>query len=123
MGRTLGPVWAVPFIGILLSIAILPQLAHRFWDRHMGKLSAFWAAATLVPLGFAAGWSATLDSALHVLLIEYLPFLILLFALYTIAGGIVVAGNLHGSPGLNTGLLALGTALASVIGTTGPRWC
>ena len=56
---------------------------------------------------------------MHVLLAEYLPFIILLFALFTISGGIVVEGNLHGSPGLNTRLLALGAVLASVMGTTG----
>src|SRR4029450_906371 len=50
---------------------------------------------------------------------EYLPFVILLFALYTIAGGISLRGTLVGTPTLNTGLIALGTALASIMGTTG----
>jgi Na+/H+ antiporter NhaD/arsenite permease-like protein len=118
-GRTLGFVWAIPFVGILLSIAILPQLAHRFWDRHMGALSAFWALLVLVPLALTSGFAPTLDVVLHVLLTEYLPFILLLFALYTIAGGLVVVGNLHGSPALNTGLLAFGTVMASLVGTTG----
>lgn len=118
-GRAFGLAWALPFAGILLSIAILPQVAHRFWDRRMGALAAAWALATLVPLGLSQGWGPTLDAALHVLVGEYLPFVLLLFALYTIAGGLVVAGNLHGSPAVNTAILALGTALASVIGTTG----
>ena len=118
-GRSLGPAWAIPFAGILLSIAILPQLAHRFWDRRMGALSAFWALLVLVPLAITRGFAPTLDVVLHVLLGEYLPFILLLFALYTIAGGLVVVGNLHGSPALNTGLLAFGTVLASLIGTTG----
>ncbi|NNM74499.1 sodium:proton antiporter [Enterovirga aerilata] len=118
-GRTLGLVWAVPFAGILLSIAILPQLAHRFWDRHMGALSAFWALLVLAPLALTRGFMPTLDVVAHVLLTEYLPFILLLFALYTIAGGLVVVGNLHGSPRLNTGLLAFGTVLASFVGTTG----
>ncbi|MDB5512624.1 MAG: citrate transporter family protein [Enterovirga sp.] len=118
-GASLGLLWALPFVGILLSIALLPQLAHRFWDRHMGALSAAWALAVLVPLALTQGFGATLDATLHVLLTEYLPFILLLFALYTIAGGIVVTGNLHGSPALNTGLLAFGTLLASFVGTTG----
>ena len=118
-GRTLGLVWAVPFVGILLSIAILPQLAHRFWDRHMGALSAFWALLVLVPLALTHGFAPTLEVVLHVMLTEYLPFILLLFALFTIAGGLVVVGNLHGSPALNTGLLAFGTVLASLVGTTG----
>ncbi|MGA0594360.1 sodium:proton antiporter [Enterovirga sp. CN4-39] len=118
-GKALGLVWAIPFVGILLSIAILPQLAHRFWDRHMGALSAFWALLVLVPLGLTQGFAPTLDVVMHVLLTEYMPFILLLFALFTIAGGLVVVGNLHGSPALNTGLLAFGTVLASCIGTTG----
>jgi Na+/H+ antiporter NhaD/arsenite permease-like protein len=118
-GRTLGVIWAVPFVGILLSIAILPQLAHHFWDRHMGALSAFWALLVLVPLALTRGLAPTLEVVLHVMLTEYLPFILLLFALFTIAGGLVVVGNLHGSPALNTGLLAFGTVLASLVGTTG----
>src|SRR5690606_2407838 len=49
----------------------------------------------------------------------YVPFIILLFALFTISGGILVTGNLRGSPGTNTAILAIGTVLASFIGTTG----
>src|SRR5690606_21991668 len=56
-----------------------------------------------------------LEVALH----EYLPFTILLLSLFTIAGGVRIVGNLHGSPSLNTGLLAAGTVLASWMGTTG----
>jgi Na+/H+ antiporter NhaD/arsenite permease-like protein len=118
-GRTLGFAWALPFVGILLSIAILPQIAHRFWDRHMGALAAFWALLVLVPMALTRGVAPTADVVLHVLLGEYMPFILLLFALYTIAGGLVVVGNLHGSPALNTGLLAFGTVLASLVGTTG----
>jgi Na+/H+ antiporter NhaD/arsenite permease-like protein len=50
---------------------------------------------------------------------EYVPFILILFALYTVSGGILVRGNLHGSPALNTGILALGTVIASLMGTTG----
>jgi Na+/H+ antiporter NhaD/arsenite permease-like protein len=56
---------------------------------------------------------------MHTLILEYIPFIILLLALFTVAGGVLVQGNLHGSPGLNTGLLAIGTAIASITGTTG----
>jgi Na+/H+ antiporter NhaD/arsenite permease-like protein len=55
----------------------------------------------------------------HALLAEYIPFVILLTALFTVAGGIYIRGNLHGSPGLNTAILAIGAVLASVMGTTG----
>jgi Na+/H+ antiporter NhaD/arsenite permease-like protein len=118
-GATLGLGWALPFVGILLSIAILPQLATHFWDRHIGKLVGAWSLAVLLPLGYLHGWSGTLDALVHTLLGEYMPFILLLAALYTIAGGIVVAGRLRGGPAVNTAILAAGTLLASVVGTTG----
>jgi Na+/H+ antiporter NhaD/arsenite permease-like protein len=65
------------------------------------------------------GASVAAHDLVHTALLEYVPFIVLLFALFTISGGLLVIGNLHGSPGTNTALLATGTALASVIGTTG----
>lgn len=118
-GSRLGSLWAVPFIGILLSIALLPLLAPKFWHAHYGKVAAFWALGVLAPLALSEGAGTAGHVLLEVLLHEYLPFTILLLALYTIAGGVRLVGNLHGSPSLNTGLLAAGTLLASWMGTTG----
>jgi Na+/H+ antiporter NhaD/arsenite permease-like protein len=118
-GSTLGPVWAVPFIGILLSIALFPLLAPHFWEHHQGKIAAFWGALLIVPLAVFVGLPAATSAVLHVALLEYLPFILLLLALFTIAGGIRIQGNLHGSPVTNAVLLLIGTGLASVIGTTG----
>jgi Na+/H+ antiporter NhaD/arsenite permease-like protein len=118
-GAQLGLVWALPFFGLLLSIAILPQLAPHFWDHHIGKLVGIWSLGVVGPLWLLFGVSTTADALLHVLVAEYLPFILLLASLYTIAGGIVVVGRLRGTPALNTGLLAFGTLLASLIGTTG----
>jgi Na+/H+ antiporter NhaD/arsenite permease-like protein len=72
-----------------------------------------------LPYAAAEGAATAAHDLIHTALLEYLPFIILLFALYTISGGLLVIGNLHGSPGTNTALLAAGTLLASVIGTTG----
>ncbi|WP_420102429.1 sodium:proton antiporter [Bosea sp. (in: a-proteobacteria)] len=118
-GASLGPLWAVPFAGMLLSIALGPILFHRLWEHHYGKFAAFWALLVLVPLFLFRGAEASLGVLLHTALLEYLPFIILLFALFTIAGGILISGNLHGSPAVNTAILAIGTAMASVVGTTG----
>ncbi|MFO1314414.1 MAG: sodium:proton antiporter [Burkholderiales bacterium] len=118
-GGALSPLWVVPFAGILLSIAVAPVTAPSFWHHHFGKASAFWALAFLVPFAVHFGVDVAAREVAHTLLTEYLPFIVLLFALFTVSGGIHVRGNLHGSPALNTGLLALGTALASVMGTTG----
>lgn len=111
--------WGIPFAGILLSIALLPLFVPTFWHHHFGKISAAWALAFFVPFTLFFGLPQAGISLIHALLAEYLPFIILLTALYTVAGGIHVRGNLHGSPGLNVSLLAIGTALASVMGTTG----
>ena len=118
-GAALGAAWALPFFGLLLSIAVLPQLAPHFWDHHIGKLVGAWSLGVIVPLWIIYGPGTTSDALLHVLLAEYLPFILLLASLYTIAGGIVVVGGLRGTPALNTCLLAFGTVLASLIGTTG----
>ncbi|WP_243020215.1 sodium:proton antiporter [Simplicispira sedimenti] len=111
--------WGIPFAGILLSIAVMPLVAPIFWHHHFGKVAAGWALLFLVPFAVAFGPGLAGASLVHALLAEYIPFVILLTALFTVAGGIYIKGNLHGSPGLNTGLLAIGAVLASFMGTTG----
>lgn len=118
-GGQLSVLWGVPFAGILLSIALMPLLAPTFWHHHFGKVSAAWALAFLLPFAVAFGPGVAAGSLAHALLAEYVPFIILLTALFTVAGGIYIRGNLHGSPGLNTALLAIGAVLASFMGTTG----
>ena len=118
-GASLGVAWAVPFVGILLSIAIFPLVAPHFWHHHFGKVAAAWGLAFALPFALAHGVGLTFGEILHTALLEYVPFVVLLWALFTISGGILVTGNLHGSPKLNTSILAGGTVLASLIGTTG----
>lgn len=118
-GSQLSVWWGLPFAGVLLSIALVPLLAPMFWHHHFGKVSAAWALAFLVPFGLSFGAAATGAAVVHAALAEYIPFIILLTALFAVAGGIFVRGNLHGSAGLNTAILAIGAVLASVMGTTG----
>lgn len=118
-GSTLPLWWGIPFAGILLSIAIMPLLAPIFWHHHFGKVAAAWGLLFLVPFAVVFGPGMAGVSLVHALLAEYLPFVILLTALFTVAGGIYIRGNLHGSPGLNTAILAIGAVLASFMGTTG----
>jgi Na+/H+ antiporter NhaD/arsenite permease-like protein len=118
-GELFGLVWIIPFMGILLSIALFPLLASRFWHQHYGKVALFWALAFVVPFFARFGSGPTIDALLQVAFLEYIPFIILIGALFAISGGIYVSGNLHGSPKVNTALLAIGALLASVVGTTG----
>lgn len=118
-GASMSLWWALPFAGLLLSIATGPLLFHHVWEHHYGKIAALWAALVVVPLASAFGVPVASEAVLHALLTEYMSFIILLFALFTISGGILVAGNIHGTPLVNAGLLLIGALLASVIGTTG----
>ena len=118
-GAQMGWPWALPFAGILLCIATGPLLFAKFWHAHYGKIAALWALLALAPIAFASGAPAALAAFVHAVLAEYMSFIILLFALYVVAGGILITGTLRGGPLVNAGILVLGTAMASIVGTTG----
>ena len=118
-GEELSIFWVIPFVCMLLSIALGPLLTPHFWHHHFGKVAVFWGLAFLVPCAMAFGVSTAIYQLLHAILQEYVPFIILLFALFTVAGGVRLKGTLVGTPIVNTGLLAVGTVLASWMGTTG----
>ena len=118
-GAALSLWWGVPFAGVLLSIAVMPLVAPIFWHHHFGKVTAAWSLAFLLPFAMVFGPGLATASFVHALLAEYIPFVILLTALFTVAGGIYIRGNLHGTPALNTTILAIGAVLASFMGTTG----
>ena len=111
--------FALPFGGLLLSIALGPLLFAKFWHHHYGKIALVWSAVALGAIGVVAGGGAVLAALVHAMLAEYLSFIVLLFALYTVAGGILVSGDIRATPLGNVGILALGTLMASVVGTTG----
>ncbi|MHB8770580.1 MAG: sodium:proton antiporter [Syntrophales bacterium] len=118
IGRLL-PLWTIiPFAGILLSIALCPLLTPHFWHHHFGKASAFWALLFALPFLYVYRGVA-LYEILHIFLIDYIPFIILLWGLFTISGGVVLKGSLKGTPAVNTVMLLIGTVLASWVGTTG----
>ena len=119
LGAQLSAWWALPFAGMLLSIALLPLAAPALWQRHAGKIAFGWSLAFLLPFAARFGVAEAGHGLAHTLLADYLPFVVLLTALFTTAGGIFVRGNLRGSPALNTGLMAIGAVLASFMGTTG----
>jgi len=118
-GTQLAAWWGLPFAGLLLSIAIMPLAAPNFWHHHFGKVAAGWSLGFLLPFAAVFGPAAAGSGLVHAVLGEYIPFIVLLTALFTAAGGIYVRGNLHGSPALNAGIMATGALLASFMGTTG----
>ncbi len=113
------PLWScIPFACMLLSIALVPLLAGEFWHHNFGKLSAFWAASLAIPF-LIAFKGAALYEILHIIIADYIPFIILIWSLYTVSGGILLKGRLRGTPVVNTAMLVVGTVLASWMGTTG----
>ena len=113
------PLWScIPFACMLLSIALFPLVAPEFWHHHFGKVSAFWAACLGIPFLLAFKGQA-LYEILHITLADYVPFIILLWSLYTVSGGILLRGTLRGTPLVNVILLIIGAVLASWMGTTG----
>jgi Na+/H+ antiporter NhaD/arsenite permease-like protein len=111
--------WAIPFLGLLLTIAVVPQLAPRLWHRHYGTLALGWALAFLLPEAALHGAGAAVAELLETAIFEYLPFALLLGSLFIVAGGLRVTGTPRGTPAVNTAMLALGTGLASLVGTPG----
>ncbi len=118
-GAQLAWPWALPFVGILLCIATGPVFYPHVWEHHFGKITALLSALIVVPLLLTAGLPTATATLVHTALLEYMPFILLLLALYTTAGGIYLEGNLHDSVFTNTALLAVGTLMASLVGTTG----
>ncbi|MDD5559399.1 sodium:proton antiporter [Candidatus Methylomirabilis sp.] len=115
LGHQLGLVWVVPFALMLLSIAVLPLLAPRWWESNLNK--GIMCAILGLPVSF---YIFRLESARLVETgIEYAAFIVLLAALFIISGGIHLRGSLPGTPFTNTVVLTTGAIFANFIGTTG----
>lgn len=120
----LPPVWTVvPFIGILLSIALFPLFAHHFWEHNYGKISFFWVILAVSFMFFSVpdtlSFSGAYGPKFFATTEEYISFIVLLGSLYIISGGIHISGNFSGTPVVNTSIILIGALLASIIGTTG----
>lgn len=114
------PIWSVlPFVGMLLSIAIVPLVKGEWWEHNLLKVSMFWSLTFLVPFAIFFSPGESLYQVLEIVLLDYLPFIVLLFGLFVVSGGIVLRGSLAGTPKVNVVILTIGTLLASWIGTTG----
>ncbi len=112
------PLWTViPFVGLLLSIALMPLKFPHFWEKNSNKaiVAGLWALPVVIYLLF-------ITPAPHELLLtakDYFSFIVLLTALFIISGGIVLKGDIQATPEANTMFLLVGAILANFVGTTG----
>ena len=118
-GAELSLCWAIPFAGILLSIALGPLLFAHFWHKNYGKVALMWAVLAAVPLFMFFGTQTSIEALAHALIGDYVPFIIFVGSLYIVAGGIHLRGSFVGKPWLNTTFLLSGAILANLMGTTG----
>jgi len=113
----------IPFVALLLCIAVLPLIpaTEHWWEHNKNRLAVALAlaACTLVYYFFAFGVGEVVTVLDHAIMGEYIPFIVLLFALYVISGGISLKGDLAAVPATNTAFLATGALVASFVGTTG----
>lgn len=104
----------IPFAIMLLTIAIAPLVAEHLWEKNRNKLifTAVLSVASVVMLtSYGMG-----QNVVHSVLDEYIPFVMLLLSLFVVTGGIHISGDIKAKPLTNTSILALGFALASVMG-------
>ena len=114
------PGWlCVPFAALLLCVALGPIAAPQWWEKRQGLVVAVLSAALLVAYGMLRGGGSAVELGLECLVGDYIPFIVLLFGLFCVAGNITLVGDLAGSPRINVALLLFGTLLSSCIGTTG----
>ncbi len=114
-GAKLSVLWALPFVGILLCIATGPVFYPHLWEHHYGKFTAAFGALIVVPLLLTTDIHTVTTTLAHTAFLEYMPFILLLLALFVTAGGIYLEGNLHDSVFTNTVLLAVGAVMASIV--------
>jgi Na+/H+ antiporter NhaD/arsenite permease-like protein len=119
IGIQLGEWTVIPFVALLLCIAILPLAAGHWWEHNRNKAIVAGALAAIVAGYVLVAYGGAGATAIRHVLLEYVSFVVLLGALYVISGGVYVSGSLNGTPLANTCLMGLGAVLASFIGTTG----
>ena len=112
------PLWAlIPFGIMLLTIAVGPLVAEHWWEHNVNKLLVSFVLG--VPTAIFLIRHDLTEKLEHQLIGDYLPFIILLGALYVITGGIHLSGDIKAKPCINTLFIGIGYVLASIMGTTG----
>lgn len=107
----------IPFVIMLLCIAVGPLVAEHWWENNRNKLIV--SLILGIPTAIWLCLNGLSDDLIHQMVFDYVPFIILLTALFTVTGGIRIGGNLAAKPIVNTAFLGIGYLLASIMGTTG----
>jgi Na+/H+ antiporter NhaD/arsenite permease-like protein len=116
------PLWmSIPFVVMLLFIAVGPLLFNHWWEENRNKLIV--SLLLGIPVSIVLIYRGLHHELMHQILFDYIPFIILLGALFIITGGIHLKGDIEAKPLTNTVFLAIGAVLASVMGTTGQPCC
>lgn len=118
-GAELSIVWAIPFAGILLSIALIPLIAPHLWHHHYGKIAVAWGLTCVIPIFLAFPTDVAVGSVAHAMIGDYVPFILFVGALFIVAGGIHIRSSFVGKPLMNAGILLAGGFMANLMGTTG----
>ena len=119
LGNSISILFCIPFLGMLLSIAVIPLVKPVWWEKNRKYAVILWSLLFLIPFAVKFGFGVMGEQLLDVVVGDYFTFIILLFGLFCVAGNITIEGDLSGSPKVNVVLLLIGTLLASWIGTTG----
>ncbi len=109
----------IPFVVMLLCIAVLPLIPHvgEWWEHNTHKL--YVSLLLGVPVGIWLCLHGLSHDLIHQMVYDYVPFILLLMALFVTTGGICIRGDLKATPLTNTIIMAIGWVLASFMGTTG----
>ena len=117
------PFWILlPFVAMLLCIAIAPLIAEKEWEKNLNKFAVSMVLGSVVAIWMVANNNAENEfthKLVHQMVFDYVPFILLLTALFVVTGGIHVKGDIQATPKVNTLILAIGFVLASLMGTTG----
>ena len=118
-GAELSITWAIPFAGILLSIALIPLIAPDLWHHHYGKIAVAWGLSCVIPIFMAYPSDVAVGAVAHAMIGDYVPFILFVGALFVVAGGIHIRSSFTGKPLVNAAILFVGAFMANLMGTTG----
>lgn len=117
------PLWILlPFVAMLLCIAIAPLVIEKRWEKNLNKLCVSMVLGSIVAIWMVANNTPEnhfTHHLVHQMVYDYIPFILLLTALFVVTGGIKVNGDIQATPKVNTFILLIGFFLASLMGTTG----